>query len=331
MTNSTQHQSTQPSFLPNLLVRHRHVQTVLLTLHRAKPTNVQEAAQEMILETTEGVQLQGYYSPQPEQSKGIVLLLHGWLGCATSNYNLILSEHLYRQGYAIFRINYRDHGDTHHLNSGVFRGDLLDEMFDAARQIAQLEPDRPFFVTGASLGGSFALRIAWRHAQTPIPNLVHTVAVNPAINPHSATLALDRNSLYLHYFRSRWQKSLKIKQTLFPDLYDFTPELTAKSCMEMTEILMPRYSPYPDAITYFRHYQVTPAMMAGLTSPVNILTSADDPIVPIDDFHDFAGVSNHLQLDIQPCGGHVGFVHIFPFRYWVTEYIDKVLGQYDGV
>ncbi|MCB0192876.1 MAG: hypothetical protein KDJ65_13105, partial [Anaerolineae bacterium] len=77
MTNSTQHQSTQPSFLPNLLVRHRHVQTVLLTLHRAKPTNVQEAAQEMILETTEGVQLQGYYSPQPEQSKGIVLLLHG--------------------------------------------------------------------------------------------------------------------------------------------------------------------------------------------------------------------------------------------------------------
>lgn len=313
------------NFKPHPLIRHRHLQTVLLTLHQPNPTRLEGAAQEMILETADGVQLQGFFSPQPTQAKGLILMLHGWLGCATSNYNMHLGEHLYRLGYAVFRLNYRDHGDTHHLNPGIFRSDLLEEVFEAAQQVAELEPNLPFYVIGASLGGSFALRIAWRHAQTPIPNLEHTLAINPAIEPHHATLALDRNPIYLHYFRSRWRKSLEKKQSLFPDLYDFKRELASKSCLEMTEVLIPRYSPHPDAITYFRSYQVTPEMMSILTSRTTILTAADDPIVPVADFYAFEGVSNHLYLDIQPFGGHVGFIDIFPFRYWVTEYVEEIL------
>lgn len=316
------------SFRPHPLVRHRHVQTVLLALHRPGLMSIQQVAQEMILETDEGVRLQGFFSPQPsDDARGLVLLLHGWLGCASSNYNMVLGEHLYRRGYAIFRLNYRDHGDTHHLNPGIFRGDLLDEIFDAAGQVAQLEASRPFYVIGASLGGSFALRIALQHARTPIANLEHVIAINPAVNPHQATLALDSNLMYLRYFRGRWSESLKRKQASFPDRYDFSAELSAKSCMAMTEIIMPRYSPYPDAITYFRNYQVTPEMMAALTVQTTILTSIDDPIVPVNDFHDFVGVSDQLQLDIQSFGGHVGFVDVFPFRYWVTEYVEEILNR----
>ncbi|MCB9098047.1 MAG: alpha/beta fold hydrolase [Anaerolineales bacterium] len=314
------------NFLPHILVRHRHLQTVLLTLHRPGQTNLRRVQQEMILETAQGVRLQGFFSPQPDQTKGIVLLLHGWLGCAESNYNTLLGEDLYRRGYAVFRVNYRDHGDTHQLNPGFFRGDLLDELFDAAQQVARLAAPRPLHIIGVSLGGSFALRLAWRHAQTPIPTLGQTIAINPAINPRLATLALDRNPLYLHYFRSKWRASLKKKQALFPDRYDFAPELAAKSCMAMTETLMPRYSPHPDAQSYFNSYQVTPAMLAGLTSPVTILTAADDPIVPVADFHALAGISPYLTLDIQPYGGHVGFIDLFPFRTWITEYAARVLG-----
>ena len=160
MTNPIAKHAQTVNFLPHILVRHRHLQTVLLTLHRPGQTALRQVEQEVILETAEGVRLQGFFSPQPGQAKGIVLLLHGWLGCAESNYNTLLGEHLYRQGYAVFRINYRDHGDTHHLNPGVFRGDLLDEMFDAAQQIARLAAPRPLHVIGVSLGGSFALRIA---------------------------------------------------------------------------------------------------------------------------------------------------------------------------
>ena len=326
MTNPIAKHAQTVNFLPHILVRHRHIQTVLLTLHRPGQTALRQVEQEVILETAEGVRLQGFFSPQPGQAKGIVLLLHGWLGCAESNYNTLLGEHLYRQGYAVFRINYRDHGDTHHLNPGVFRGDLLDEMFDAAQQVARLETPRPLHVIGVSLGGSFALRIAWRHAHTPIPTLGQTIAINPAINPQLATVSLDRNPLYLHYFRSKWRASLQKKQSLFPDLYDFAPELSAKNCMAMTEVLMPRYSPHPDALSYFSSYRVTPKMLADLTSPVTILTAADDPIVPVADFHALADVSPHLTLDIQSYGGHVGFVDLFPFRTWITEYVDRVLG-----
>lgn len=314
------------SFYPHFLIRNRHLQTILSSVGRPDARYLLTAAREMILKLEGEVRLQGFYSPQPTQpAKGLVLLLHGWLGCMDSHYVLGLGEYLYRRGYAVFRLNFRDHGDSHPLNPGLFRGDLLNEVFDAAQQISQLEATQPFHIVGASLGGNFALRIAAKQRQTPLPNLHHTVAINPAVNPRRATQALDKHFVYLNYFRARWRRSLQRKQQLFPDLYDFSEELSVKTCMAMTETIMRRYSPYPDAASYFESYKVSAEMMESLCSPVTILTSTDDPIVLIEDFYPFIDVSPHLNLNLQPHGGHVGFIHIFPFRSWLTEAVTRVI------
>ncbi len=190
------------TFQPHPLARHPHFQTIFSSLYRAKGTELRQVAQEMILDAGEGVRLQGYYSRQAEgRSKGLVLLLHGWLGSVNASYVLTIGEYLYRQGYSIFRLNLRDHGDTHHLNPGLFRSDRLDEVFVATRRIAQLESDRPLHIVAASLGGNFALRLAWRHSQTPLPNLNHVITVCPVLDPYHSTLALDTGFwLYLGLF-----------------------------------------------------------------------------------------------------------------------------------
>lgn len=278
------------------------------------------------METGPGARLQGFYSPQPAgQSRGLALILHGWLGSAQANYIITLGISLYRRGFAIFRLNLRDHGDTHHLNPGVFRGDLLDEVVDAARQIAALEADKPFHIIGASLGGNFALRLAWRHSQSPLPNLAHTVALNPPLDPYRTTLNLDRSWLYLRYFRRKWRRSLRQKANLFPELYDFSGALAAKSCMAMTERFVRDCSPYPNARAYFEHYTIRPEMMAALTSSTTMVTAADDPIVPAGDFYPFQTVSPYLRVSIQPYGGHVGFIQFFPVRYWLPEAVLAIL------
>ena len=63
-------------------------------------------------------------------------------------------------------------------------------------------------------------------------------------------------------------------------------------------------------------------MMATLRSPTIILPAVDDPIVPIANFHSFAGIestNSQLLVRVQPYGGHVGFIDILPFRLWLGE------------
>jgi len=313
------------NFQPHPLVQNRHVQTIVSSLFNQKGPNLLAASQEMILDAGQGVRLQGFYSPQPKgQSKGLVLILHGWLGHANATYIISTGEYLYNRGYSIFRLNFRDHGGTYHLNPGIFRGDLLDEVIEAAQRIAELEHN-PFHIIGASMGGSFALRLAWRHSQTAIPNLGHTIAINPSISPLHTTQALDTGLLvYLAYFRRKWRKAFQNKRATFPDQYDISEVIAASTCMAMTEAFIP-FSPYPNAMTYLDSYAVTPEMMAELQSPATIITSADDPIVPVADFDSFCGVSPYLEIFVQSYGGHVGFIDIFPVRHWINKAIFTIL------
>ncbi len=308
------------TFQPRFLLRNPHFQTIVSSLWRSSGAALSRTAQELILELPAGVRLQGFYSPQPGgRPKGLVLLLHGWLGQANSSYNLAIGEHLYRYGYAVFRLNLRDHGDTHHLNQGVFRGDLLDEVFAAAAQVSQLEPERPFFIIGSSLGGNFALRLAWRHSRSPLPNLAHTLAINPPLNPYATTLRLDHGpALYLAYFRRKWRRAFRRKQALFPQLYDFSQAIAAPTCMAMTEAFAP-FTPYPTAAAYLHSYALTTDMLAGLQTPATIITASDDPIVPVSDFAGLEDLNPQLKLYIQSYGGHVGFIDLFPFRRWIGQ------------
>ncbi len=322
--------NTKLTFKPHLLARNRHFQTIYSSLSKAKNVNLLTLSREMILETSEGVRLQGFYAPQPAgQSRGLLLLLHGWLGYARASYITTTGEHLYQQGFSIFRLNLRDHGDTLHLNPGAFRSDLLDEVFEAVQQIAALESNHHLHIVGVSLGGNFVLRLAYQHSQTPLPNLGQTIVVCPVLDPYTSTIVLDKNPLYLSYFRRKWRRAMKTKQNLFPELYDFSEVLKCKSCLDMTDTFIKQYGPYPHARAYFKQYTISHAMLRGLRSPVTIITAADDPFIPVSDFYPLGDLSPYLHVSIQPYGGHVGFVDIFPYRYWISQAISQILTTQD--
>ncbi|MEW5957437.1 MAG: alpha/beta fold hydrolase [Chloroflexota bacterium] len=312
------------TFHPHPLFRNPHLQTIVSSLGRGQAPHLEQAAQELILDAGEGIRLQCYYSPQPDgRPKAVVLLLHGWLGSARSNYILTLGEYLYRRGYAIFRLNLRDHGGTHRLNAAPFRSDLLEEVFVATQSIAELAGDRPLHLVGVSLGGNFALRLVWRHRQTPLPNLGRALAICPVINPYHTTLALDRGP-YLLYFRRKWRRALRQKQAAFGEL-DFAGAITATTCLAMTEAFVSGHSPYPNAQAYFDRYTITPEMITGLRRPVTILATADDPIIPAGDFASLYNLNPRLQLYLQPYGGHVGFIDRFPRRSWLPSAVMALL------
>ena len=274
------------------------------------------SAREVILNPIDDIQLQGFYSPQASgRAKAVVMLLHGWEGSVNSAYILHTGKFLYENGFSVFRLNYRDHGDTHHLNPGLFYAVLLDEVLEAVREVADYESGLPFYLAGFSMGGNFALRIARKCSEKPIRNLKQVLSVSPVLDPEKSTAAIDEYPLLRRYFRRKWLRSLLKKQSLFPDRYDFSDVLRLTSIAEMTEVMVRRYSDYPSSSDYFRGYAVVGEALAGLTVPVTIVTAQDDPIIPVSDFHALK-LNPSTDLTIFQHGGHNGFVESLSGRAW---------------
>ena len=109
---------------------------------------LQNSAEIYTLDGGSGIRLQGLYSKQASKSRGLAVLLHGWEGSVNSNYIVANGIRLYKAGFDVFRLNFRDHGDTHHLNPGIFHSCRLDEVINALRDLQNRLEARSWFLAG---------------------------------------------------------------------------------------------------------------------------------------------------------------------------------------
>jgi len=318
------------SFSPSVFFRNTHIQTTFGSLHvRAAGKNeMLEAAEENIVSAGNGVRLLGYHSRQKgKKPAGMIIIIHGWEGSADSTYMLSTGRFFYRLGYDVFRLNLRDHGNSHYLNEGMFHGALTEEAASAIIEIAGRQPDIPCYLIGFSLGGNFALRIALKQSITPISNLKKVFSISPAIDPYKATLAIDKGpAVYRRYFMAKWKRSLRQKQKCFPAVYNFDGILHHNKLLPLTEAIMAWYPDFDNYREYFNLYTLTGNALAPLEMPVFIIMAQDDPAVPVEDFYHLPA-NPYLHVSIQRFGGHCGFIDPFPFGCWYERQIAKLIGQ----
>lgn len=296
-------------YRPPWILSNAYLQSYLASSRiRAMGHNSMVATQQpMLIETAGGVCLLGAYSPvKNEKAKGLVILLHGWEGSFDSTYILRFGRFMFQNGYEVFRLNFRDHGDTHHLNRDPFFATCLDEVFQGVEQAATLSKNRPVFLVGFSLGGNFVLRIVGKCRKTPIRHLARAVAISPVLDPEAATRAIDSDGFLRWYFKKKWRRSLKKKQLLYPDRFDFRDVLSLKTLRQMTEILVARYGDFDNAREYFQAYGFVKAASTQIAAPTTIITASDDPVIPVRDFYQLEP-NRLMDLIVQPRGGHIGF------------------------
>lgn len=314
------------SYQPPLGMGNAHVQSILTSspvrraVVRRRSRAFLDGMREEVLETPSGVKLLGYHNEPGAAPRGLVILLHGWEGSAESNYLLSAASSLFNEGYAIFRLNFRDHGDSHHLNEDLFHSCRIIEVVEAVQLIAARWQRGPVFLAGFSLGGNFALRVALRVAAFDI-QLRRVVAVCPVIRPANVLDALESGlSLYERYFIDKWRRSLRHKQSLFPNRYDFADWFKMKSLREQTRHLVEHYTEFPDLETYLEGYSVAGDTLAPLTVPTTIITAVDDPVVPVSDFHSLPRPPS-LEVRIEKAGGHCGFLNDWFLNSWIDDYL----------
>jgi len=311
------------------------VQTILasLKLRKRGTHDMEAAARAIILDCgmDEGgpdiapkpVKLMGAYSAAPD-SKALIIFLHGWEGSQDSTYVVSSARYFYARGCSVFRLNFRDHGPTHHLNEDIFLATRFKEVFSAVQQICALEPERHIYIAGFSMGGNFALRVARETVQTPIDNLAHIFSISPVIDPWPAAPLVDKGVLISRYFLKKLRRTMRNKQAAFPHLHDFTRALKMKTVMEISQEILPKYSGLDDLETYFNGYRIEPDDLALCPVAISIIMAEDDPIVPPNaiDTLNLNALARDIRLDY---GGHNGFFQSVLGPTWYDDYMRAII------
>jgi predicted alpha/beta-fold hydrolase len=300
-------------FLPPRGLRSGHIQSLISSsgLRRRfvlkRSGSLRKSERVWTLDGGDGIRLQGLYSRQEGDSRGLVVLLHGWEGSVNSNYVLANGARLFDEGFDVFRLNFRDHGDTHHLNHEIFHSCRLDEVIHALADLQTRLDARRWLLAGYSLGGNFSLRVGLK-AQVSGLDIGHITAVCPVINPAHAMISMEQGMrFYERYFERKWSRSLRIKQRAFPEIYGEETWYDIKGLRERTHYLATQHAGFDSAEEYFEGYSIADNRLAPLDVPSTILTAADDPVVPVDDFGGLPKNAN-LELIVTRYGGHCGFL-----------------------
>ncbi len=321
---------TANTFLPAFGLRNTHAQSLInssnyrrrIVSRRFRP--LLDAEQDWVVDGGDGVRLQGQYSPQPGDSKGLVVLFHGWEGSSRSNYVVGVGGKLYDDGFDVFRLNFRDHGETHHLNPGIFHSCRLAEVVHALKDIQKKTGAENWALSGYSLGGNFALRTA---LQAPAAGLSisRVIAVCPVVSPSNVLKTMEAGlPVYENYFVRKWAESLRYKQSLFPDAYEYEEWHELKGLRERTGYLATRYYQFDSLEDYFNGYSIAGDRLAGLMIPATILTSEDDPVVPVSDFNDLQD-NEYIELLVARYGGHCAFLKNWKMESWADDLIVKTV------
>lgn len=322
-------------FRPRRPWRNRHVQSILPSILPRGPQlafsrPVREASREWIIECRDGVRLQAFHACPQRPCGKLAVLLHGWEGSVEARYVLTLAQQLFEHGVEVVRLNLRDHGDTHHLNEGIFHSCRLPEVVDAVAAVSQRWPGSERWLIGFSLGGNFMLRVA-ASGDPRIGRIAGVIAVSPVLDPDRTLHAMERGlPIYQRYFVRKWAASLRRKQSAWPGRHEFGEMLHWRDLRRMTAALVARHTDYPTMSDYLAGYAVTGDRLASLAAPAVIVAAEDDPIIPAEDLARLARTSN-LRIVTMERGGHMGFM-TSPFeRPWVNGWILQHMGLVAGM
>lgn len=307
---------------PNWL-RNPHLQSTLASSRLRRgfagvaARRLEQTAIERIVDCGDGVRLQGFLNNvgADQPSRGLAVLLHGWEGTVRSGYLVRSALALLDAGFDVFRLHFRDHGGSIHLNEALFHSCRLDEVVGAVAAIAASEQPKRLVVAGFSLGGNFALRVGLA-APTRGVAVDHVAAVCPVVRPTAGLAALESAPWFYHaHFMRKWRGSLRAKRALYPQRFAFSDLDLAESMREVTRRLVLAETDFSDLDAYLEGYSVADGRLSALSMPASVLTARDDPIIPIADFANL-GLPPGSVLEIADHGGHCGFI------------IDRRLGSY---
>ncbi len=303
------------------LTRNGDLQTVL---GRYWPRDLDETThpgQQRLVATEPGTSVLVRWNEQlgsrREAERPILLSLHGLTACDRAPYMLSTARAALDGGFDSARMNMRNCGGTEHLCPTLYHSGLTSDLDAVARQLAP----RPVFLTGFSMGGNVALKLAGEWGAKPPDNVLGVCAISPPVQLAmcSKNIGRPRNLVYELRFLRQLRAAVRRKRSVMPGAIPGSNPEQVRSIWEFDEAVTAPAFGFRDAADYYRNCSAAHFLHA-VRIPTLVIQARDDPFVPFEAFDLPAFRSNDsLRLLSPRHGGHVAFLAKGPERFWAQR------------
>ena len=250
-----------------------------------------------------------HWQPRPWE-RPVLIALHGLNGSSDAHYIRGLAAKAFARGMSVVRLNQRNCNDTDHLSAGLFHSGLTDDARHVIRELTEVDAVRTVAVAGYSLGGNLALKLAGEYGDAPPVALRAVAAVSPILEIGLCVQALERpgNAIYQWNFVRDLKRRMRRKNRFWPGRFDLSRLGTIRTVREFDAAYTAPHFGFRDAEDYY-HRASAMRVVDRIRLPALVITSEDDPFVPVEPFRDARVTGNpHITLCVSPHGGHCGFV-----------------------
>ena len=309
-----------PEFQPHPLVRGGHAQTLMAYVLPGRRFPYRARKRRVDLDDGDAIIL---HDDQPSDwcpGDRAALLLHGLAGCHGSGYMIRIAGKLNEAGVRVFRMDLRGCGAGAGLARRPYHAGRSEDPRAALEFINNLCPGSPVSLVGFSLGGNITLKMLGEDSDSLPENLASAVAVNPCIDLAECARRLDRFGArpYDRYFTRLLLARI--------DQYDGPSANSRAAAAAGRPVRLREFDDrYTAPLGSFRsaddYYARSSAaqFIPHIRRPTCILTSRDDPIVPVSLFENLP-LPPAVRLCITRSGGHLGYFArrgIDPDRRWM--------------
>jgi|TARA_B100001964_G_scaffold185726_1_gene206085 hypothetical protein len=241
-----------------------------------------------------------------------LIALHGLEGSSDAHYMRGLADKAFAAGFNVVRLNQRNCGNTEHLSSGLYHSGLTADPAAVVRELVSVDGLEAIAVTGYSLGGNLALKLAGDLGPDCPPALRAVCAISPTVDLALCVDALERrqNLLYQWNFVRQLKGRIRRKARAFPGRFALDGLSRVRTVREFDEAFTAPYHGFRDAADYY-HRTSALRVVDRIRIPALVISSADDPFVPISQFGAPAWPSNpNVTVMTTPHGGHCGFISV---------------------
>ena len=249
-----------------------------------------------------------------------ILMMHGLGGTARNPFLVRVTAKLLQHGVRVFRLNLRGCG----AGAGLARlpynaggsGDLkaaVDTVINWCREpttrLAGSRSHTPLTLFGMSLSANVLLKYLGEEGSSIPASVDRAIALNPPIDLARSVRTLERplNRGYDQYFVKALIDQVRRQSIHRPD-FATLPDPLPRTLFDFDDRFTARHGGYPHAAAYY-FAASSLSRIPQIQVPTLILTAADDPLVPVEMFHEQqSNWPECVHVAITRGGGHLGYV-----------------------
>ena len=248
----------------------------------------------------------------------MVHLWHGLCGHAQSGYVLRATRWLTRAGYSVLRGNHRGCGAGRGKARLPYHSGRSGDLGHVVAFARKQWPDKKHIAVGFSLSGNALLLLVGRGG-VAFPDAAISVNAPIDLALCSDRLLARENRLYDFRFARLCKRTVRERELdgLGAPPYKLPWNMTLQ---RFDDLYTAPAGGFADRDDYYQTCSAGPHL-AAITTPTLMLTSADDPMVPVHSYHQ-ATLGKSVRLHVESRGGHMGYLSAKPTPLGTRRWLD---------